>query len=195
MDVSLGAYFYFTLFIFILEKQSADCNVCSSSFPITDHALSGHVWKAIHKQTFERCIFSCELDPKCFSVNFHTERKLCELNLGTLEAFRADFVQRKGSVYISMVVRRFDPCVTAELCKNGGRCEPYPVTRCICPEGYSGLLCEGLSPLWYGHQYRHSSVIKTIFSRKAKGKKKKERKNTLQWSEFRYCARAKLLQD
>lgn len=147
MDVSLGAYFYFTftLFLFIPEKQSADCNVCSSSFPITDHALSGHVWKAIHKQTFERCIFSCELDPKCFSVNFHTERKLCELNLGTLEAFRADFVQRKGSVYISMVVRRFDPCVTAELCKNGGRCEPYPVTRCICPEGYSGFLCEGLS--------------------------------------------------
>ena len=139
-----GAFLYFPLLIFMLGQQSADCNVCINSFPIPDHALSGHVRKTLNKQTFERCVFSCEMDPRCFSVNFQAAKNLCEFNLGTWEAYKADFMPKKGSVHISMVVRRFDPCMIAMPCSNGGRCEPYPVTRCVCPERFSGYLCEGL---------------------------------------------------
>lgn len=146
MDKSPGIRLYFTLFIIIitLKQQFADSSVCHVSFPIFDHALTGHVHRTVTKDTFVRCIFTCEWDPLCYSVNFHATKKLCELNAGTVEAFQADFVQRKGSVYISMVVRHFNPCIIAEPCRNGGTCEPYPVTRCICHAGYSGPLCEGL---------------------------------------------------
>lgn len=146
MDKSPGIRLHFTLFIIIiLKRQSADSSVCHVSFPIFDQALTGHVLKTVTKDTFVRCIFSCELEPQCYSVNFHATMKQCELNYGTMEAFQADFVQSKNSVYISMVVRHFNPCIHTEPCRNGGSCEPYPVARCICPAGYSGSLCEGLS--------------------------------------------------
>ena len=132
------------IIIIFLKKHSVDCYTCYSSFPVFDHALTGRVFKTVTKDTFSRCIFSCELDPQCYSVNFQAQRKLCEFNLGTAEAYQDEFKQRKESVYISMVVRQFNPCVIAESCRNGGSCRPYPVTRCICPEGFSGTLCEGL---------------------------------------------------
>ena len=132
------------IIIIILKKHSVDSYACHSSFPIFDHALTGHVFKMVTKHNFARCIFSCELDPQCYSINFQSQNNVCELNLGTAEAFQADLKQRKESVYITMVVRQFNPCVIAESCKNGGSCKPYPVTRCICPEGFSGKLCEGV---------------------------------------------------
>ena len=132
------------IIIIIFTKHSVDSYACHNSFPVFDHALTGHMFKAVTKGTFARCIFSCELDPQCYSVNFQAQTKVCEFNLGTAEAFQADLKHRKESVYITMVVRQFNPCVIAEPCKNGGRCKPYPVTRCVCPEGFSGRLCEGL---------------------------------------------------
>ena len=144
MDKSPGIRLQLTLLILILKQQSAGSSVCQNSFPVFDHALTGHVLKTVTKDTFVRCIFYCELEPLCYSVNFHAKRNKCDLNLGTVEAFQADFVERKGSVYIGMVVRQFDPCIIAPSCRNGGSCEPYPVTRCICPAGFSGTLCEGL---------------------------------------------------
>lgn len=142
MNISHGACLYLALLI-ILEQQSADCNVCINSLPIPDHALSGHVRKTVNKQTLEHCIFSCELDPNCFSINFHPAKNLCEFNLGTVEAFGADLVRRRGAVYIRMVVRSFDACVIATPCRNRGRCKPYPTVHCVCPERFSGSLCEG----------------------------------------------------
>ena len=126
------------------KKHSVDSYACHNSFPVFDHALTGHVFKIVTKDNFSRCIFSCEMDPQCYSVNFRAQQKVCELNLGTAEAFQADLKQKKESVYITMVVRQFDSCVIAESCNNGGSCKPYPVTHCICPEGFSGELCEGL---------------------------------------------------
>ena len=96
------------LFIIILGEGSTNCNDCRCSFSIANHTLSGHAWKAITKQMSDGCILSCELDPECVSVNFQAARHLCEFNLGTLEAFGADFVEKTESVYITMVVRRFD---------------------------------------------------------------------------------------
>lgn len=150
-DRSLGIHFHLALLIVIIiaRQQSADCNVCHNSFPVFDHALSGHVIKTVAKDSFDRCIFSCELDSQCYSVNFHAKGKLCEFNLGTMEEFEADFVQRKETIYINMVVRRFDRCTLAEPCRNGGSCEPHPVTHCLCPEGFSGSLCEGLLLFWW----------------------------------------------
>ena len=149
MERSPGIRLQFALIIIIiiLKQHFADPYACRNSFPVFDHALTGHVFKTVTKDTFSRCIFSCELDPLCYSVNFQTQRKLCEFNLGTSEAFQADFKQKKESVYITMVVRQFNPCIMAESCKNGGSCKPYPVAHCICPEGFSGTLCEGL--FWF----------------------------------------------
>ena len=76
----------YTLLVLILGKHSADCNVCSNSFRIADYALLGHVLKTVRSQTFEGCLFTCERDPRCFSVNFYAVRASCEMNLGTREA-------------------------------------------------------------------------------------------------------------
>ena len=138
------ARIFVIIIIIILKKHSVDSHTCHTSFPVFGHALTGHVLKTVTKDNFARCIFSCELDPQCYSVNFQAQRKLCAFNLGTAEAFQAEFKQRKESVYITMVVREFNPCIIADSCMNGGSCKPYPVTRCICPEGFSGTLCEGL---------------------------------------------------
>lgn len=43
-----------------------------------------------------------------FQCQFSCSKTLCEFNLGTLEAFGADFVEKTESVYITMVVRRVD---------------------------------------------------------------------------------------
>lgn len=134
----------YILLVLILGKHSTDCNVCSNSFRIADYALLGHVLKTVRSQTFEGCLFTCERDPRCFSVNFYAVRASCEMNLGTREVFETDFMPTRGSSYISMVFRQFDPCKTFKSCRNGGHCEPYPVTRCVCLEGFSGSLCEGV---------------------------------------------------
>ena len=142
--MQLSASACYTLLVLILGKHSADCNVCSNSFRIADYALLGHVLKTVRSQTFEGCLFTCERDPRCFSINFYAVRASCEMNLGTREVFETDFMPTRGSSYISMVFRQFDPCVPFKACKNGGHCEPYPVTPCVCLEGFFGSLCEGV---------------------------------------------------
>lgn len=121
----------YTLLVLILGKHSTDCNVCSNSFRIADYALLGHVLKTVRSPTFEGCLFTCERDPRRFSVNFYAVRASCEMTLGTREVFETWF-------FANLIL------VTFKACKNGGHCEHYPLTRCVCLEGFSSSLCEGV---------------------------------------------------
>ena len=109
----------YTLLVLILGKHSADCNVCSNSFRIADYALLGHVLKTVRSQTFEGCLFTCER-------NFYAVRASCEMNLGTREVFETDFMPTRGSSYISMVFRQFDPCVTLSRVGMEATVSPIP---------------------------------------------------------------------
>ena len=136
-------YFEFVLFhIILLSKNTACSNVCRASFSDTDHILTGHVIRTLQHKTFESCTFSCELEPRCFSVNYMSLQNTCELNAATKEYFPGDVVKRKGAVYIGMVVRRYQPLCGSLRCENGGKCVSSPSLKCKCLDGYIGRRCE-----------------------------------------------------
>ncbi len=129
------------LYISLFPKNSAGSSPCRTSFSDKDHVLTGHVMRTLNHKTFESCTFSCELEPQCFSVNYISLHKTCQLNNATKEYFPGDLVQRKGAFYMGMVVRSYNPCESMR-CENGGTCVSSPSLKCECPKGFSGLHCD-----------------------------------------------------
>ncbi|KAL9963404.1 hypothetical protein ACROYT_G026914 [Oculina patagonica] len=131
-------------FLSLYVKNSAGYSDCRTSVRFTDHVLTGHVMRTLNHKTFESCTFSCELEPQCFSVNYISLHKTCQLNNATKEYFPGDLVQQKGTFYMGMVVRSYNPCESMR-CENGGTCVSSPsLTECKCVDGFTGLHCENL---------------------------------------------------
>ncbi|KAL9963454.1 hypothetical protein ACROYT_G026965 [Oculina patagonica] len=97
--------------------------------------------RTLNHKTFESCTFSCELEPQCFSVNYISLHKTCQLNNATKEYFPGDLVKQKGAFYMGMVVRSYNPCESMR-CENGGICVSSPSLKCECPKRFIGLHCE-----------------------------------------------------
>jgi len=129
------------LLISLFHKNTAGSSSCRSSFSDTDHILTGHVIRTLNHKSFESCTFSCELEPQCFSVNYISVHKTCQLNDATKEYFPGDLVTQKGAFYMGMVIRSYNPC-TSMRCENGGTCVSSPSVACKCLKGFSGLRCE-----------------------------------------------------
>ena len=144
-DVTMLLFLEFILLFTSLLYKSSVARECRSSFSVTDHVLNGHVMRTLNHKTFESCTFSCELEPQCFSVNFISLHKTCQLNDAIKEYFPGDLVKQKGSFYMGMVIRSYHPCLSMR-CKNGGTCVTSPSLKCICLQGFSGLRCERYDP-------------------------------------------------
>ncbi|XP_022792931.1 lactadherin-like [Stylophora pistillata] len=147
----MSPYLEFVLLqAFLFSKITAGSNVCSSSVPDIDYVLTGHVIRTLKLKTFESCTFSCEIEPKCFSINYVSSQGTCELNRATKDFFPGDVVKQNGAFYLDMVVRQFhrdrDPCESMR-CENGGTCVVSPTLKCNCPDGYTGLRCQNLQQL------------------------------------------------
>ena len=133
---------FIVLHILFFSKNTAGFNNCHVSFSDTDHILTGHVMRTLQHKTFESCTFSCELEPQCFSVNYMSLHKTCQMNNATRDFFPEDMVKQKEAVYIGMVItRRFNLCESMR-CENGGTCVNSPSLKCKCRDGFSGLHCE-----------------------------------------------------
>ena len=142
----MSPYLEFVLLHTLLfSKITAGSNVCRSSFPDTNHVLTGHVIRTLNHKTFESCTFSCEIEPKCFSINFMSSQGTCQLNRATKDSFPKDVMKQKGAVYLDMVIRQYhhdhDTCESMP-CKNGGTCVMSPTLKCNCLDGYTGLRCQ-----------------------------------------------------
>jgi len=135
------AYLEFVLLYISLIYRSSVASECRVSFSDTDHVLTGHVIRTLNHKSFESCTFSCELEPQCFSVNYISLHKTCQLNDATKEYFPGDLVTQKGAFYMGMVIRSYNPCVSMR-CKNGGTCVSNPSLKCNCPQGFNGPRCE-----------------------------------------------------
>ncbi len=133
---------FILLYVSLFSKLSACSIACRTSFSVKDRALTGHVIRTLNHKTFESCTFSCELEPQCYSVNYNSLHKTCQLNNAAKEYFPGDLVQQKGAFYMGMVVRSYNPCESMR-CENGGTCVSSPSLKCKCPKGFSGLRCEG----------------------------------------------------
>ena len=64
---------------------------------------------------------SCELEPRCFSVNYISWHKTCKLNDATKEYFPGDLAKQRGAFNMSMGIRSYEPCASMR-CENGKMC-------------------------------------------------------------------------
>lgn len=136
--------FFSSLFFTIAAGFSAECR---TSFSNKDHVLIGHVMRTLKGKSFEKCTFSCELDSRCFSVNYFLWDKTCELNNASGNSSPGHLVSRKGVVCIDMVIRKDDPCVSMR-CGNGGTCvvsSKVQEVQCNCVQGFIGPRCESMN--------------------------------------------------
>lgn len=91
---------FILLYIILFSKDTADSSHCLTSVSDTDHVLARHVMRTLNHKSFESCTFSCELEPQCFSVNYISLRKTCQLNDATKEYFPGDLMKQKGAFYM-----------------------------------------------------------------------------------------------
>lgn len=143
-DVSISGQQHFRLMLLsgaviylIMSMHSwgiAAEQTCRTSRPVPDHALAGHVITCLEGKRLDSCVISCELTQNCFSINYYTALKKCELNKKTAEWYPSDLVSKSGAVYLNMVVRDYTPCVDRNP-PCTGKCVPIPgslATRCVC---------------------------------------------------------------
>lgn len=139
---TLLPYLEFTLFLIIpVSKTTAGFKSCRADISYKNHALVGHALQTLKNKRFESCTYSCELDLQCFSVNYVPTLKTCQLNNASKSFFPGDFVKRKGTIYMEMVIREYHPC-NSMRCENGGTCVTRPTVMCRCHARFSGLHCE-----------------------------------------------------
>ena len=131
--------------LFLISIHTAD--LCQVIKPIKQHELIGHVMKTIQDSSFEMCTYRCELDVKCYSVNFQIKTGRCELNKGTKEMFAQDFKESRDMLYIHNIRKDTkDPCRLL-YCLHGGSCYPLPQPYCVCTADFAGSRCQNISKL------------------------------------------------
>ncbi|XP_020601275.1 uncharacterized protein LOC110040383 isoform X1 [Orbicella faveolata] len=129
--------------LFLLSIHTAD--FCQVIKPIKQHELIGHVMKAMQETSFEICTYRCELDVKCYSVNFHTKTGRCEFNYGSKEMFPQDFKESRDTLYIHNIRKDMkDPCRLL-YCLHGGSCYPLPQPYCVCTVDFTGSRCQNIT--------------------------------------------------
>lgn len=113
---------------------TAEQTLCRTTRSVPDRALTGHVILSLEGKRLESCVISCELTQNCFSINYYTALKKCELNRKTAEWYPSDLLPKSGAVYLNMLVRDYTPCVDRNP-PCSGKCVPIQgslATRCVC---------------------------------------------------------------
>ena len=131
-----------TMFHFTAGEEN-----CQTTESIANYVLVGQVHKVISRKKPMTCVFACHEEPNCYSVNFHSGPRTCELNLQTRGNYPRSFVHRSGWLYMEMLrqppkapPRTFCDHVT---CKNGGTClNRKSGYVCVCKKDFWGSACE-----------------------------------------------------
>lgn len=117
--------------------MTAGHDTCRSSRAIPEHALTGHMIIAHEGRTLDSCVVTCEQVQNCFSINYFSTIKRCELNNKSAEWHFSDLQPMQSALYLAMIIRIYTPCVDLNPpCL--GTCVPVPgslATQCVC-EGH-----------------------------------------------------------
>ena len=125
---------------------AAGQTMCRTERALPDQALVGHVFKTITRNEMMGCVAACEMDASCYSINYHKDSSTCELNGRSARWVPGAVQPRAQSVYLSMAIRRYDPC-TEQRVSCAGKCVSQPgslETWCIC-YGRQNQTCGNMS--------------------------------------------------
>ena len=115
-------------------KITAGHNICQTRSAVSEHALKGHLISTLEGKSRESCVTKCERVQNCFSINYYTTLKICELNNKSAEWYLSDLLPTPGALYLAMVTRDYTPCVDRNP-SCFGTCVPIPgslATQCNC---------------------------------------------------------------
>lgn len=75
---------------------NADCDIKSA----TGLFLTGHEYLSFPEEDFQQCYEKCKADePKCRSLNYHTDQQRCDLNNATKTLHPEDVMENPFSLY------------------------------------------------------------------------------------------------
>lgn len=136
----ISTWFVTTLF------QPITCQTgCQDVSSISGYSLTGHTYRMMSQVRLITCIVMCQDDPECYSLNFRSALRQCELNNGTrLSTASGYFVPAENTVYLDNLYRPYKPCDNSP-CKNNGSSvtvNSYPGFKCDCKARYFGPTCE-----------------------------------------------------
>ena len=133
------------VWIFLLKQltfQTAVSSICCTERSLNGYILRGNVYKRYSKKSFESCVFLCQSETRCASINYRRDKKCCELNKFRTEKSPGWVIAQKNSIFMKNVLQTYG--CTFE-CRNGGF-YVMDVTGldgfCSCRSGYSGFACE-----------------------------------------------------
>lgn len=84
---------------FLLSMGSIAADQCKTTSAVPGHSLIKHVIKKVPAKDYERCTFACEQQSGCYSVNFISVDKTCELNNATRYWAPWSFITKESSLY------------------------------------------------------------------------------------------------
>ena len=84
---------------FLLSMGSIAADQCKTTSAVPGHSLIKHVIKKVPAKDYERCTFACEQQSGCYSVNFISVDKTCELNNATRYWAPWSFITKENSLY------------------------------------------------------------------------------------------------
>ncbi|XP_032229576.1 uncharacterized protein LOC116613077 [Nematostella vectensis] len=123
----------------IMVSASGECYATS----IDRHQLNGHLLDSFPVEHMHFCFERCKSRDKCYSINFHKDSLVCELNNSTKDVSPRDFNQNLNTVYFENIYRPYVQDIRAgSLCFNGGTCKDGSPVSCACPPSFKGQRCE-----------------------------------------------------
>jgi len=147
---------HFWVFILCLQLwcfiQHGDGQKCRTIDAVRQYRLVNHVLDTVNDISVASCTVLCSNNIKCYSINYLTTSKVCELNNKTkLWSPSGDFVQHEDCFYMDILARNYNPCAVEQPCRNNGTCRIVNhnngTFRCECNGHYTGTQCERLAPL------------------------------------------------
>ena len=97
-------FLYVASFLHLVSwiQHSDATGQCMSQVSIFRKALKGHTIDKFHVIRPDICIKSCQIEPRCQSINYVMKENICELNNRSKKARPEHFMTDEGRIYMTV---------------------------------------------------------------------------------------------